>query len=143
MQGNYKHTNTRPAIKDIDYTYLASIAETGRTSFEVLCARAERGEPIHPIEKDPEWVSYHEAADILNTTYATLAGVFTSPRCQLPYHGIHWKTKSKNNPKEGKRGCGVLFYKPDLVVIANIRKHTRFQLLTALRVFEAMERGLI
>ena len=141
MQGNYTYPN-RPAIKDIDYKMLAAMAQTGRISFEVLCKRAEEGKPLSEEKTvDPDWVDYHEAAAILGATYLSLTGSFTDPSAVIDYFGIHWQSKSKTLSK-GKRGCGVLFYRADLIVIRNI-KQAGFQLRTALRIFQAMERGLI
>lgn len=142
MQGNYTHPN-RPAIKDIDYKYLADIALTSRISFEKLCERAEKGQPLdHMTSDNPNWVNYNEAADIMSISYASLASAFTNKTPKIEYYGIKWKTKSKVKPK-GKRGCGVLFYRADLVVVVNIKKNANLSLGAALRVFQSMEMGEI
>ena len=130
-------------INGIDYDNLAEMAETSRVSFETLCKRAERGLPLaHTEEQSPDWVGYQEAAKILRTSYGHLAGVFTSKEMELEYWGIKWKTRSLVKP-QGKRGCGVLFYKPDLIVVANIKKYTHMSIMNALRVYQAMEGGHI
>lgn len=141
-QGNYTNGG-RPAIKSIDYAKLADIAQTSRISFETLCKRAEKGQPLNHMEsEDPDWVGYYEASDILMTKYASLASSLTHCTKEIDYFGIGWKTKSKVKPK-GKRGCGVLFYRADLVMVAKIKRGARLSTLAALRVFQAMQMGRI
>lgn len=132
-----------PAIRDIDYHHLAKLAETSRVSFETLCKRAEKGEPLHH-ERMPnsEWVEYHDAADIMFTGYASLSSAMTHVCAELEYFGVRWKTKSKNN-KLSKRGCGIMFNRADLVTVANIKRSASVSTLAALRVFEAMTQGQI
>jgi len=130
-------------INGIDYDDLARRAETSRVPFHILCKRAEKGQPIeNTLSPDPDWVDYHDAAKIVGCRYHTLAGTLTDPTVEIEYWGIKWKSRSKVNPKS-KRGCGVLFYKPDLVVIANIRKYAHLSIKSALKVFQAMEGGHI
>lgn len=130
-------------INGIDYDYLATIAETSRVPFHKLCERAEKGLPIrNMIGADEEWVDYRGASEILRYKYNTLAGTLTSPDADLEYWGIKWKTRSRVKPM-GKRGCGVLFKRSDLVLVNQIRKHTHLSLKAALRVHQAMVQGLI
>ncbi len=142
MQGNYTHPN-RPAIRDIDYAKLAKIADNHRVSFVTLCKRAEKGQPLDYMNTNsPDWVDYNEAADIMSITYASLASAFTNDTSTIEYYGVGWKTKSKTKPK-GKRGCGVLFRRADLIIVVNIKKSANLSLGAALRVFQAMKMGEI
>ena len=128
-------------INGIDYDNLAKIAETSRVPFHVLCERAESGKPIERTKRgDEEWTDYHEAAEILNCNYTHLAGVLTDSEQELEYWGIKWKTRSRVKP-QGKRGCGVLFKRADLVLVGRIRRYAHLSLKGALRVNQAMVQG--
>jgi len=134
------------AINEIDYDRLAKIAEHTRVDFTVLCARAERGETIKDPEAEiaaNEWVGYKEAAEILGVIESTLASNFTQHDNKLEYWGVKWRSKSKNKPKEGKRGCGIQFYRIDIERIGHIRKSTQLRLLQTLRVFQAQKQGYL
>ena len=125
-------------INGIDYDNLAELAEHNRVPFHILCQRAEKGLPIEEVI-DPNWVDYEEAARIIGCKYYTLAGRL-SQGCDLEYWGITWKSKSKVKPT-GKRGCGVLFKKTDLLLIRKIRLGAHLSLTSALKVYEAMKQG--
>lgn len=129
-------------INGIDYDNLARMAEQHRVPFHVLCERAEMGRPLlNKKVEDLEWIGYQMAAEILGSTYQGLASLFTY-KCELDYWGIEWKTKSMVKPK-GKRGCGVLFKRADIVIVKNIRDGAKLSLIAALKVFQAMEQGKI
>jgi len=130
-------------INGIDYDRLAEIADQQRVPFHKLCERAEKGLPLRNlVHQDDEWVDYRGAANILNVKYNSLAGQL-SQNCELEYWGIEWKTRSVSGAREGKRGCGVLFKRADLVIVRNIKTHAHLSLISALKVFQAMEQGRI
>jgi len=130
-------------INGIDYNRIADLAEATGRPFHKLCARAEKGLPLRNLAKpDDEWVDYRGAAKILCATYSSLAGTL-SQKCEIEYFGIEWKTRSMTGAKVGKRGCGVLFKRADLVVVNNIRTGARLSLAAALKVYQAMELGRI
>lgn len=128
-------------VNGVDYTKVAAIADQTGISYNVLCKRAERGERML-LEVDDNWVDYRGAADVLSVQYHSLAGQL-SQKCEIEYFGIEWKTRSMNNAKEGKRGCGVLFKKADLERVAEIRAGAHLGLFAALKVFQAMKQGRI
>jgi len=133
------------AINQIDYHHLAKMSSATGIPFDTLCERAERGENL--VERalrqpDNEWLTYEQAAKMLFTSISSLSGVLTHPTRTLEYWGIEWQTRSKTKSK-GKRGCGVLFSKKDLLQIKAIKQATKLQLLTTLRVFQAMKQGRI
>lgn len=129
-------------INGIDYDNLARMADQHHVPFHKLCERAEMGKPLlNEDRQDSDWVNYKVAAGLLGSTYQGLASLFTY-KCELDYWGIEWKTKSMVKPK-GKRGCGVLFKRADIIIVKNIQKGAGLSLISALRVFQAMEQGKI
>ena len=141
-QGNYTNSK-RVAVNGIDYGHLASIAESSRVPFHILCQRAEKGLPIRDMAPaDDNWVDYTTAAEILDTAYGSLASTITSKHCQLEYYGIQWMSRSRVNSKS-KRGCGVLFKRADLVAVRKIKQEVHLGLTAALKVFQAIQMGRI
>ena len=131
-------------INGIDYDNLAHLAKTSRVPFHTLCLRAEKGEPLESgIAEDDEWISYWGVSQILNMKHNTLFGAMTHVCKEVDYFGIEWKTRSKRTDIEGKRGCGVLFKRADIIVLNNIRIGAKLSLISALKVFQAMELGRI
>jgi len=130
-------------INGIDYDHLAAVSESSGVQFHTLCQRAEKGLPIRDlVGEDDEWVNYKSTAKILDSAYGSLASTLTSAHCELDYYGIRWKSRSRVK-KSGKRGCGVLFKRADLIVIRNIKTHAHLSLTSALKVFQAMQLGRI
>ena len=132
-------------INGIDYDNLAHLAKTSRVPFHTLCLRAEKGLPLESgVPEDEEWISYWSVSQILNMKHNTLFGAMTHVCKELDYFGIEWKTRSQNSSvKEGKRGCGILFKRADIIVLNNIRVGAKLSLISALKVYQAMELGRI
>jgi len=141
-QGNYNNSNRVP-INGIDYDNIAHISDKTGVPFHVLCLRAEKGEKLQggrAIEDPMVWIGYGLAGRLLGTKCTSVASVMTQGKPELEYWGVEWKTRSLVKPK-GKRGCGVLFKRADIVKVNEIRLGAHISLTAALKVFQAMKQG--
>ena len=132
----------------IDYNHLATLADANDISFEQLCRRAEetgactdkdllKGFLRQPNE---DWLTTTNAAKHIAMTYSSFMSVMMSS--ELDYYGIEFKSRSRTKPN-GKRGCGVLFKRSDLDDIVRLRHAIGSNTRAALRVFQAIKKGVI
>lgn len=138
----------------IDFHRLAALADaTKGVTFETLCERAENGASTDEeligrrlVPASNDWILIHDVLFIIGTGVSAWNCVICKHPTAL-YWGIRCKTRSikvtlgKNG--RGARGCGVLFYRPDIKKLAQIKRAAHLSLPCALRVFFAMSEGSI
>lgn len=134
-------------IGAINYEHIATLAENNGVKFECLCSRAENGaqtdsELLAGSLRQPnaDWLTTEQAARHLAMTYSTF--VSTLMDGDLEYYGIHYRSRSRIKP-EARRGCGVLYDRHDLDEVMRLRRAIGSSTIAALRVFQAMRKGLI
>lgn len=132
----------------INYDQLAKLAKTHNISFEKLCRRAEETgartdtDLLKGFLRQPnkDWLTTPDAAEHIAMTYSSF--VSTMMHSDLPYFGIECKSRSRKKPK-GRRGCGVLYKRSDLDDIVRLRRAIGSNTVAALRVFQAIKKGVI
>lgn len=138
----------------IDFHRLARLADTTKgVTFEKLCERAENGavtdeellsRQVVPASKD--WITIQDVLFIVGTGVSAWNCVICKHPTAL-YWGIRAKSRSMNVTLDrngrGARGCGVLFYRPDIQKLAQIKRAAHLSLPCALKVFFAISEGHI
>jgi hypothetical protein len=137
----------------LDFRALAQLAQRRGITFEKILERAESGitDPeqlarpsLLPATKD--WITIDDACRIL----CIQAGSWNSAIGQHPtarYWGVRAKSRSTKltlgDKGQGARGCGILFYRPDVERIQRIKREAHISFTSALKVFYAMSEGKI
>ncbi len=132
----------------IDYARIATLAEVNDIPFESLCERAEEDgartdqELLKGFLRQPnaDWLTTPDAAKHIAMTYSSFMSTMMS--AELDYYGITFKSRSRTKPN-GKRGCGVLFKRSDLDDVVRLRHAIGSTTIAALRVFQAIKKGVI
>lgn len=131
----------------IDYEHIAKLAEKNGANFEKLCGRAENGARTDSEllgeslrQADANWLTTQQAASHLAMTYCTFVSSLMGG--ELNCYGIRYRSRSRIKPN-GRRGCGVLYCRSDLDEIIRLRRAIGSSSMAALRVFQAMRKGLI
>jgi hypothetical protein len=129
----------------LDFRALAQLAQRRGITFEKILERAESGitDPeqlarpsLLPATKD--WITIDDACRIL----CIQAGSWNSAIGQHPT--ARYSTKLTLGDKgQGARGCGILFYRPDVERIQRIKREAHISFTSALKVFYAMSEGKI
>lgn len=136
-------------IQEIDYGRLARLSEESGVPFENLCRRAEeRGAStdVELLEKrglvspTSEWLITKAAAAKLGTSYTSFVKSLNGG--QLANFGVRSRSRSKKNP-DGRRGCGVLWWRRDLDEVVRLRDSIGVSTRVALRIFQAKRLGLL
>lgn len=135
-------------IMDIDYERLAHLAKANDIPFDKLCERAEQGAPCTDAEllkgflRHPtaDWFTTPQASERLCVSYTSFMSMMGGS--ELEYYGIAYKSRSRSKPN-AKRGCGLLFKRADLDDVLRLRRVLGSNTIAALRVFQAIKKGVI
>lgn len=125
-----------------DYAALATMSDAFGVDFDVLAKRLEDGgKSVEDIRrglararrKPDEWVQIDEAARMV-------------PGLKEVSHLIRTAPRRKLNSRLGAtspRGCGWLWYVPDLADLMKIKRECAVSLTAAIRIQEAKHRGAL
>lgn len=135
------------AINAIDYRHPLALTESRGKPYERLRVRAEDDAQVddEPVTRelhqpDARWFTMPQAAEHLGIRYGSFHSAMSG--AELDYYGIRFRSRSLRKTN-ARRGCGVLFDRRDLDDVVNLREALGCSLSNALRVFQAMRKGLI
>jgi hypothetical protein len=141
-----------PHLNGMDFQRIERLANQSHgVTFDTVLRRAMKGvtdetELMRPTILPPSenWITPDDCRRILRVGAGVWAGAIARHPTAI-YWGIRAKTRStlvkldKNG--KGARGCGALFYKPDIERLAQIKHEAHLSFATALKVFFAMSEG--
>ena len=167
-RGSHLARTQAATVAGIDYARIAKLANDNGVPFERLARRAERGaitddELFGTSLRRPSenWLTLDmlENAIGMSKSVQISAGLKLEKATGIAYFGCAWKSRSRKQPGQrrdplnvgkpgagsgiGRRGCGVLLYKPDLMRLAEIRRAVGLSWINAGRVMIAMKKGAL